>query len=217
MTNPVMLVVIGDRWLRLINKAGQRRLDDENDFVRIEIETALQRRIPVVPILIDGASMPATDVLPASLGELTFQQGTIIRPDPDFHNDMDRIIHALETHGIKPLPVAQPDLEIVSVRSTPDFELDVTLRNTGSEPAVIHQIDLTLVEDHGVCLPIICPFGKVRPANWKPSRGRNSKSPSRIMLSHMASIGSRLPCIRQGVCYYASRSLQQRSKGRSLH
>src|SRR4051812_45724400 len=109
----VMVVVIGDRWLRLTNKAGQRRLDNENDFVRIEIETALQRRIAVVPILIDGASMPPTDVLPASLGELTFQQGTTIRPDPDFHNDMDRIIHALETHGIKPQPVAQPDLEIV--------------------------------------------------------------------------------------------------------
>src|SRR6516162_5902227 len=53
-----MVVVIGDRWLTLTDKAGQRRLDDENDFVRIEIETALQRRIAVVPILVDGARMP---------------------------------------------------------------------------------------------------------------------------------------------------------------
>jgi len=96
----------------------------------------------------------------AGLGELTFQQGTTIRPDPDFRSDMDRIIHALEAHGIKPQPVARPDLEIVSVRCTPDFELDVTLRNIGSEPAVIHQIDLTLVEDHGGCVPIIRPSAK---------------------------------------------------------
>ena len=88
----VMIVVIGDHWLKLTNKTGQRRLEDENDFVRMEIQMALQLRIPVVPVLVDGASMPAINALPASIGELTFQQGTIIRPDPDFHGDMDRMI-----------------------------------------------------------------------------------------------------------------------------
>jgi hypothetical protein len=154
----VMLVVIGDRWLNLTDKTGKRRLDDENDFVRIEIEAALQRRIAVLPLLVDGASIPATSVLPASLGELAFQQGATIRPDPDFHNDMDRIIRALEAQGIKGEPVG--DLEIVSLRRTPDFELDVTLRNIGSDPAVIHQIDVTLVEDQGYYKPDIRPSAK---------------------------------------------------------
>jgi hypothetical protein len=156
----VMVVVIGDHWLTLTDKTGQRRLDDENDFVRIEIETALQRRIVVVPILVDGARMPSTNDLPPSLGELTFQQGTTIRADPDFHRDLDRLTVALETHGIKPQPMARPDLEIVSVRRTRDFELDVTLRNIGSEPAVIYQIDLTLVKEGTACAPVIRPSAK---------------------------------------------------------
>jgi hypothetical protein len=63
----VLLVVIGERWLEARYaegpKQGQRRLDDPEDFVRIEIQSALARDIPVVPVLIGQASMPRTDDL----------------------------------------------------------------------------------------------------------------------------------------------------------
>ncbi len=45
-----MLVGIGDRWLEVRDAGGQRRLDDPQDFVRLEIEGALSREVPVVPV-----------------------------------------------------------------------------------------------------------------------------------------------------------------------
>lgn len=85
-----MLVLIGRDWF------GTRRLDDEHDFVRLEIEAALARDVPVVPVLVQGASMPAVDQFPPSLSRLTFLNGIAVRPDPDFHHDVDRLIHRLE-------------------------------------------------------------------------------------------------------------------------
>jgi hypothetical protein len=51
----VLLAVIGPNWLDLRDEDGNRRLDDPDDFVRLEIAAALQRDIPVIPILLDGA------------------------------------------------------------------------------------------------------------------------------------------------------------------
>jgi TIR domain len=60
----VLLAVIGPTWCDARNENGKRRLDDPNDFVRMEISAALQRDIPVIPILLDGATMPKADQLP---------------------------------------------------------------------------------------------------------------------------------------------------------
>jgi hypothetical protein len=93
----LVLVVIGDRWIDA-GSAGARRLDDAADFVRIEIESALERKIPVVPVLVRGATLPADSALPPSLRALAYRNGMSVRPDPDFHRDMDRLIAGLETH-----------------------------------------------------------------------------------------------------------------------
>src|SRR5690349_7388558 len=53
----VLLALIGDEWLKSKDK-GHRRLDNPNDYVRLEIEAALNRNILVIPILLDGATMP---------------------------------------------------------------------------------------------------------------------------------------------------------------
>ena len=88
----VMLAVIGPKWLTVTDSQGARRLDNPADFVRIEVEMGLQRKIPVIPLLVSGASMPRENQLPATLQNLSLQNGTQIRPDPDFHRDMDRLI-----------------------------------------------------------------------------------------------------------------------------
>lgn len=93
----VVLVVIGDRWLSA-GAPGARRLDDAADFVRIEIESALERRIPVVPLLVRGAMIPGDTDLPPTLRPLAYRNGIAVRPDPDFHRDMDRLITGLESH-----------------------------------------------------------------------------------------------------------------------
>ena len=91
----VLLVVIGPKWLNIQNNHGQRRLDDPADFVRIEIEAAIKRKIIVIPLLVSRASMPNATNLPSTLQELAFYNGTQIRSDPDFHKDMDRLIFEL--------------------------------------------------------------------------------------------------------------------------
>jgi hypothetical protein len=99
----VMLVVIGDRWLDAMDESSSRRLDREDDYVRREIEAGLARHVPLIPLLVGGASMPRTSDLPESLAALTRHQGMAIRPDPDFHHDMSRLIAA-----VKPLVRARP-------------------------------------------------------------------------------------------------------------
>jgi uncharacterized membrane protein YhaH (DUF805 family) len=64
------IAVIGPRWLSARNNDGKPRLDDPTDYVRVEIESALKRDIRVIPVLVDGASMPRPSDLPASLQAL---------------------------------------------------------------------------------------------------------------------------------------------------
>jgi formylglycine-generating enzyme required for sulfatase activity len=98
----VLLVVIGPQWLDIIN----RRRDDALDFVHLEIEAALQRRIPVIPILVGGAAMPAHDQLPPPLESLAFRNGLTVRRNPDFHRDVDRLLSSLDRLLQTPTPKA---------------------------------------------------------------------------------------------------------------
>ena len=91
----IFLVVIGDRWLETAGSMQEDRLHDPGDFVRIEIEAALNKKIRIIPLLVHGASMPAEDKLPPSLRKLIYRNGIPVRSDPDFHRDMDRLIAAL--------------------------------------------------------------------------------------------------------------------------
>ncbi len=91
----VMLAIVGPHWTQARNPAGQRRLEDPDDFVRIELETALARDIPVVPVLVGHAQLPVAAELPGSLSSLVFRQSIEVRPDPDFHNDATRLVTAL--------------------------------------------------------------------------------------------------------------------------
>ena len=94
----VLLAIIGDRWSEARDGAGMKRLDDPTDFVRVEIESALERGIPVIPLLVRSAQMPDEGSLPPSLQPLIYQNGIPIRPDADFHRDMDRLISALKDY-----------------------------------------------------------------------------------------------------------------------
>ncbi len=94
----VLLAIIGDHWADASDSTGKSRLHDPVDFVRIEIQSALERGIPVIPLLVRGAQMPIEETLPIGLRKLVFRNGIPIRSDPDFHRDMDRLIAALEKY-----------------------------------------------------------------------------------------------------------------------
>lgn len=112
----VLIAVIGSTWLTVQDAAG-RRLDNPNDWVRAEIETALGRNIPVIPLLIGGARMPGAEELPESLQGLAYRNAAQARPDPDFHHDLDRLIRNLE--AVVGSPEEKPDPGFQTNASTP--------------------------------------------------------------------------------------------------
>lgn len=91
----VVLAVIGRQWLAA-GADGRPRLEAEQDFVRLELEAALERAVPVVPILVGGAEIPRAQDLPATLAALVYRQSQVVRGDPDFHRDVDRLLAGLE-------------------------------------------------------------------------------------------------------------------------
>jgi hypothetical protein len=90
-----VLVVIGPRWTALRDESGVRRLDSPHDFVRLEVEAALGRDIPVVPVLVQGAPMPRIEDLPASLASLVTRQAAAL-DHAEFHDDAERLCDRLE-------------------------------------------------------------------------------------------------------------------------
>lgn len=70
----ILLALIGRHWSTITDSKGVRRIDYPHDFVRVEIETALQRDIRVVPVLVDGAVLPQAADLPPSLRALIQRQ-----------------------------------------------------------------------------------------------------------------------------------------------
>jgi hypothetical protein len=98
----VVLVLIGPSWLTATDKMGRRRLDNPQDFVRLEIEFALRSKKPIIPVLVEGARMPNTGELSETLRELTRINAASVQ-HPTFHHDVERLIndirHVVQTHA----------------------------------------------------------------------------------------------------------------------
>lgn len=92
----VLLALIGRHWL--VDAQGRRRLDDSRDLVRIEIESALRRKILVIPLFVGGAKMPAAADLPEGLAELAYRNAIEVRHE-SFHQDLGRLIEVLGKQG----------------------------------------------------------------------------------------------------------------------
>lgn len=117
----VLLALIGPQWLASPDGHGGRRLDDENDFVRIELRTALQRSIRVVPVLLDGAVMPRTSDLPADLQPLLRRQALELE-FRKFDADIGRLVTSLRrilTPAAAAVPVAEPAQPLPTATPTP--------------------------------------------------------------------------------------------------
>ncbi len=99
----VLLAVIGREWLDTTDDAGTRRLDDPNDFVRIELASALRRDIPVVPVLVRAAKMPRVDQLPDDLKELAYRNAVELTY-ARWKADVQALIQALGHYMDVPLP-----------------------------------------------------------------------------------------------------------------
>jgi hypothetical protein len=94
----VLLLVIGPRWHSITDDEGRPRLFSPNDFVRLEVQSALERGIGLIPVLVGGARMPERGELPSQLAAVVLHQSIQIS-DERFHEDVDRLIAAVEHAG----------------------------------------------------------------------------------------------------------------------
>jgi uncharacterized membrane protein HdeD (DUF308 family) len=90
-----MLVVIGPSWLSITDEAKRQRLYIPGDPVRVEIETALRFRVPIIPVLVSGATMPGLEELPDSLALLARRNALEVSSN-HFRNDLERLVRGIE-------------------------------------------------------------------------------------------------------------------------
>lgn len=96
-----VLVVVGPDWLAA-GPSGQPRLSEPDDYVRLELATALTLDIPVVPVLVGRAEMPAPGQLPEDIRALANRQAVVLRDDA-WHRDVDGLVASVR--GESPIPV----------------------------------------------------------------------------------------------------------------
>ena len=86
----IFLAVIGNEWADT--------LSESLDFVRLEIETALEFKKIIIPVLLNNKDIPEADHLPLSIKSICEHNALRVRVDPDFHNDLDRLVIAINSH-----------------------------------------------------------------------------------------------------------------------
>jgi hypothetical protein len=154
-----LLAVIGSDWLDVRDDDGNRRLDNPNDFVRIEIAAALQRDIPVIPILLDGAKIPRANQLPDDLKELASRNGLDVR-HASFHNDMEKLIRGLK--GAINLPSIEAE-----VQAKLASELAERGRATLDYPPLIHTVTNEQIAKFDPKVAEVMKVAKARPASYQ--------------------------------------------------
>ena len=131
----IAVVMLGKHWLDITDDSGQRRLDNPDDFVRVEIAALLERKIRVIPVLVGGAGVPKSTQLPECLTPLVRRNAYEIS-DKRFHADVDKLIQALEKIIGAQMPPQStdppkiPELQISMPASKDNFPKQTNTNNT---------------------------------------------------------------------------------------
>src|SRR6478609_6901401 len=88
----VVIAIIGPEWTGGAKDLSNRRIDDPTDFVRLEVASALENGIPIIPVLVNNTPMPDAKNLPPELEGLAFRNGLALDTGIDFHHHADRLI-----------------------------------------------------------------------------------------------------------------------------
>jgi TIR domain len=108
----ILVAVIGRNWLD-VDEDGRSRIADETDWVRIEIEAALAKNIPVIPVLVDGIRMPKSSDLPDSMRSFVFRQAAEVDSGRDFRMHMERLIRSMDELLDRQRPQATPQSTVL--------------------------------------------------------------------------------------------------------
>ena len=92
----ILLAIVGPQWLGMASDGSADRIQEESDPVRVEVETALRRRVPLIPVLIGATKMPSSDLLPPSLKDFAFRNAVKVDTGQDFDYHMDRLIRSMD-------------------------------------------------------------------------------------------------------------------------
>ncbi|HEX4411503.1 MAG TPA: TIR domain-containing protein [Xanthobacteraceae bacterium] len=123
----VLLVVVGPRWLGQ-GEAGRARINNEADPVRIEVETALKRSIPIIPVLVGGMKMPEVGDLPESLKDFAFRHAVTVDGGRDFDHHLRGLIGALDRFFAGKADALKP----AATSATPTALVSATPRGSSS-------------------------------------------------------------------------------------
>jgi hypothetical protein len=116
-----VVAVIGPTWTSIRGSSGAPRLAEGNDLVRLELEWAFGQGVPLVPVLVGGASMPLEAQLPGSIRSLARLQGLRLG-DEDWRYDMGRLIEVLEGFGVTPGIDDEKDEHTVDLTAARSYE-----------------------------------------------------------------------------------------------
>lgn len=135
----VLLAVIGPTWATITGHDGTRRLDNPSDYVRLEIASALKRGIPVIPVLVHDAHMPALEQLPEDIKDLRYRNSVELT-HARWSSDAPLLISALKhyvqsrpahpeatVHATVPVQLPAPQLNPPSVVKRRPFALGIAL------------------------------------------------------------------------------------------
>ena len=93
----VVIVIIGRQWLSMTDNEGQRKIDNDQDYTRLELEAAFEMDKHVIPVLIESATVPSREELPQLLRRLSDNSGIKVRPDErNFMSDMRAVLAGLK-------------------------------------------------------------------------------------------------------------------------
>lgn len=105
----VVVAIIGPEWIGAKDLAN-RRIDDPTDFVRLEVASALENGIPIIPVLVNNTPMPEAKSLPPELEGLAFRNGLALDTGIDFHHHADRLIAGIHRVIDPPKEATPPSL-----------------------------------------------------------------------------------------------------------
>lgn len=167
----IMLVVMGPRWLELLRPSGPSDSETSHDYVRLEVASALERRLPVFPVLVDGAAMPEAKDLPDDLKQLAFRQAFSVRHE-SFPRDMweleQELRRSLPTRGTWKVVAVISGLFIISLGAISYYMLPSPLTSAKTYSKVGNFACFGAAEypdgwrdQASVCVAYGCNFGKM--------------------------------------------------------
>ena len=200
----VLLAIIGPTWATITGTSGQRRLDDPNDFVVLEIASALKREVPVIPVLVHGARMPSQEQLPESLKSFS-HRNSVELSHARWPSDVQLLIEALNSYVAPSKAVVQePVHATVPVQLPPPHQPATTAQGpvkksnlpwiigVGALVVVVAAAGIDLSMHHAPASPTIV-------GTWKNSAGgRNAEDTIRSLV--ISGSGSSLSMHAFGSC-----------------